>query len=106
MDGEVPETNIFAVLKAAHFDTTVLDRVTNVDGGSVKVTINVEFKAGRTKHVISGDDAVALLRDVPEEELTVKGPGAQETARQAGTARRAGRRGTERDDTRSQGRLE
>jgi len=77
LDGEVSETNVFAVLKAANFATTVLDRITNQDGGAVKVTINVEFKAGRSRHVISGDDAVALLRDVPEEELTVKGPGAQ-----------------------------
>ncbi len=80
LDGQVPETNVFAVLKAANFSTTVLDRITNQDGGTVKVTISVEFKAGRTgrfKHVISGDDAVALLRDVPEEELTVKGPDAQ-----------------------------
>lgn len=69
--------DIVEVLRAAHFDTAVLDRLAGADDTAVKVTINVEFKSGRRKRTISGDDALALLRDVPEEELIIDGDGVQ-----------------------------
>ncbi len=55
--------------------TGVLDQMAGTDGTAVKVTINVEFKSGRRKRQISGDDALALLRHVPEEELIIHGEG-------------------------------
>ena len=64
---------VLDVLSAAHFDTGVLNRLMADENLSVKIKLSVSFKAGRKQTTVEGEDALALLRNVDEEDLIIEG---------------------------------
>lgn len=68
---------VLDVLSAAHFDTGVLNRLMADDQISVKIKLSVSFKAGRKQTTVEGEDALALLRNVDEEDLIIEGENAR-----------------------------
>ena len=69
--------DILEVLRAAHFDTAVIERVAAEHNAAVEIRLNVILKAGRETVKLSGEDALSLLRNVPEEDLVLNGDGAR-----------------------------
>jgi len=70
-----PETDILGILRAAHFDTAVIERLAAETQAEVEISLNVHFKHGKRIISLNGDEALALLRDVPEDELVIQARG-------------------------------
>ena len=70
-----PTTNVLSILKAAHFDTAVIERIMRENGSSVEMNLTVTLKSGRSTSKLAGEDALALLRNVPEDDLILIGDG-------------------------------
>ncbi|MCZ8079099.1 MAG: hypothetical protein O9289_06065 [Rhodobacteraceae bacterium] len=71
---DVAATNTWEVLKAAGMDDTDLTRLAE-DNTKIEVTLQIRFMGGkRKKHPISIADTNRLLRNIPEDELVLKGP--------------------------------
>lgn len=70
---ETSKTNILDILKAAKFESTVLSRLLEDQNLAVKLKLTLEFRQGRTQMSLDGQDALALLRHVDEEDLVVIG---------------------------------
>lgn len=68
-------SNIIKILKAAHFDTAIIEKVAAAENASVELKMDLVLRAGRSRVKISGNDALAALRDVPMEELIIEGTG-------------------------------
>lgn len=68
-------TDVFGILRAANFDTTVIERVMRESGAAVEMNLTITLKAGRSTAKMEGEDAIALLRHVPEDDLVVIGEG-------------------------------
>jgi hypothetical protein len=73
---ETSKTNILGILKAAKFESTVLSRLVEDQNLAVKLKLTLEFRQGRTQIALDGQDALALLRHVDEEDLIVVGEAA------------------------------
>jgi hypothetical protein len=69
--------DVLDVLKAAHFDTAVIERVAAEHNAAVELKLSVTLRAGREPVKFTGEDALALLRNVPEEDLVLHGDGAR-----------------------------
>jgi hypothetical protein len=74
--GESP-TDVWGVLKAAHFDTGVIEKIAGDYGATIEINLSVSLKSGRKKLTLKGDEALAMLRHIPDEELVLKGSGMQ-----------------------------
>lgn len=70
-----PATDVLSILKAAHFDTAVIERLLRDNGSSLEMNLTVSLKAGRSTLRMTGDDAISLLRNVPEDDLVLIGDG-------------------------------
>lgn len=70
---EVEKSNTFEVLRAAGFDETDIHRLAN-ESTSLEVTVQVRFKKERRAAALSSDDTNRLLRNLPEDEIVLKGP--------------------------------
>jgi hypothetical protein len=70
-----PATDILGILRAAHFDTTIIERIMRDNSLSVEMTLSVVLKAGRSTMKVEGADAMSLLRNVPEDDLILLGEG-------------------------------
>ncbi|MBZ6079187.1 hypothetical protein [Microvirga puerhi] len=74
--GESP-TDVWGVLQAAHFDTGVIEKIAGDYGATIEINLSVSLKTGRKKLTLKGDEALAMLRHIPDEELVLKGSGMQ-----------------------------
>lgn len=70
-----PTTDVLGILKAANFDTAVIEDIMRQHGAAVELNLSVTLKAGRSTLKMQGEEAVALLRNVPEDDLIVIGEG-------------------------------
>jgi hypothetical protein len=70
-------TDVLGILKAAHFDTAVLERIIADKQASVQIKLEVTLKAGRKRMDLDGTDALALLRNVDDDDLIINGDGAR-----------------------------
>jgi hypothetical protein len=70
-----PTTNVLGILKAANFDTAVIENMMRLHGAAVELNLSITLKAGRSTLKMQGEEAVALLRNVPEDDLIVIGDG-------------------------------
>ena len=70
-------TNILGILRAAAFDTSVIERISAENNASIEINLSLTLRVGRTPLKLKGEEAVALLRNVPEEDLTLRGDGIQ-----------------------------
>lgn len=73
----VSETSAFEVLRAAGMDDTDLQRFVSKDT-QLEVTIQIKFKDQRYRKPVSIDDTNRLLRNIPDDELTLVGPGGRQ----------------------------
>lgn len=69
--------DILEVLKAAHFNTSEIERLAAENNAAVQIQLNVSLKSGRENVQIQGEEALSLLRNVPEEDLILQGNGAR-----------------------------
>jgi hypothetical protein len=74
--GENP-TDVWNILKAAHFDTGVIEQIASEHSATVEINLSVLLKSGRRNLTLKGDEALAMLRHIPDEELILKGNGMQ-----------------------------
>jgi hypothetical protein len=70
-----PTTNVLSILKAAHFDTAVIERLLRDSGSVLEMNLTVTMKTGTKTLKMTGEDAVSLLRNVPEDDLILIGDG-------------------------------
>lgn len=70
-----PATDVLGILRAANFDTTVIERIMRDHAASVEMSLTVVLKAGRSTVKVEGGDAMSLLRNVPEDDLILMGDG-------------------------------
>lgn len=70
-----PAIDVLGILRAAHFDTTVIERIMRDHAASVEMSLTVVLKAGRSTVKVEGGDAMSLLRNVPEDDLILLGDG-------------------------------
>lgn len=74
----VAETNAFEVLKAAGMDEADIRKFAANDT-QIEVTLQIRFKgARRRREALSIEDTNRLLRNIPDDELTLKGPGGRQ----------------------------
>lgn len=66
-------TNVFGLLRAAGFDTPVLERIMQREGAALELDLSISLRAGRRKVKMHGEEALAILRNVPEDDLIVTG---------------------------------
>jgi hypothetical protein len=76
---DVSETNTLEVLRAAGMDDTDIQRLVQ-DDNTIEVILQIRFKGGRRKRPLGIEDANRLLRNVPDDELTLSGPGGRQKA--------------------------
>jgi hypothetical protein len=75
---EVSETNTFEVLRAAGMDDADLQQLVESET-QLEVTLQIKFKGmRRRKRPVGIDTANRLLRNIPEDELTLLGPGGRQ----------------------------
>jgi hypothetical protein len=70
----VAEHNTLEVLKAAGMDETDIQALANSDT-QIQVTLQIKFKGDWRKKPVGMDDANRLLRNLPEDQFTLSGPG-------------------------------
>jgi len=70
-----PTTSVLSILRAANFDTAVLEDMMRSHGAALELNLSITLKAGRSTLKMQGEEAVALLRNVPEDDLIVIGDG-------------------------------
>lgn len=70
-----PTTSVLSILRAANFDTAVIEDMMRSHGAAVELNLSITLKAGRSTLKMQGEEAVALLRNVPEDDLIVIGDG-------------------------------
>lgn len=70
-----PTTDVLSILRAANFDTAVIEDMMRQHGAAVELNLSITLKAGRSTLKMQGEEAVALLRNVPEDDLIVIGDG-------------------------------
>lgn len=68
-------TSIMAILRAANFDTALIDTLMRRSGASLQLNLDITLKAGRSRFKLEGEEAMAMLRHVPEDDLIVLGDG-------------------------------
>ena len=73
----VAETNALEVLKAAGMDEADIQKFA-AGGTELEVTLQIKFKGQRRKRMLSIEDTNRLLRNIPDDELTLKGPGGRQ----------------------------
>ncbi|OYU50087.1 MAG: hypothetical protein CFE31_00535 [Rhizobiales bacterium PAR1] len=74
----VAETNALEVLKAAGMDEADIQKFAANDT-QIEVTLQIRFKGQRRKRQsLTIDDTNRLLRNIPDDELTLKGPGGRQ----------------------------
>jgi hypothetical protein len=74
---DVSETNTLEVLRAAGMDDTDIQRLCQADT-QIEVTLQIKFKGQRRRKQLGIDDANRLLRNVPEDQITLIGPGGRQ----------------------------
>lgn len=74
---EVEETNTWEVLRAAGMDNADIQRLAEKDT-QLQVTLQIRFKGQRRRQRLSIEDTNRLLRNIPDDELTLKGPGGRQ----------------------------
>jgi hypothetical protein len=74
---DVSGTNTFEVLRAAGFDETGIHNLIE-NKTDVQLTLELKFKSERRRQALKLDDASRLLRNVPDDELTLVGPGGRQ----------------------------
>ncbi|RVI87765.1 hypothetical protein CN186_30155 [Sinorhizobium medicae] len=74
---DVSETNTLDVLRAAGMDDTDIQSLVQ-DETSIEVVLQIRFKGKRKRRSLGIDDANRLLRNVPDDELTLSGPGGRQ----------------------------
>ena len=73
----VADTNAFEVLRAAGMDDVDIERMVQ-DNTQIEVTLQIKFKGNRKRKPLGITDANRLLRNIPEDELTLIGPGGRQ----------------------------
>ena len=73
----VADTNAFEVLRAAGMDDVDIERMVQ-DNTQIEVTLQIKFKGKRKRKPLGITDANRLLRNIPEDELTLIGPGGRQ----------------------------
>lgn len=68
-------TDIMGILRAANIDTARIDTLMREKGASVQLNMEIIFKSGRKKLKLDGNEALALVRDVPDADLVLHGDG-------------------------------
>lgn len=68
-------TNILAILRAANFDTALIENLMQRDGASLQLNLDITLKAGRNRYKLEGEQAMSMLRHVPEDDLIILGDG-------------------------------
>lgn len=74
---EVADTNTLGVLRAAGLDDADIQRLAEKNT-QLEVTLQIKFKGQRRRQSLSIDDTNRLLRNIPDDELTLKGPGGRQ----------------------------
>jgi hypothetical protein len=74
----VAETNTLEVLKAAGMDEADIQKLASSDT-QIEVVLQIKFKGGRRRRQsLTMEDTNRLLRNIPDDELTLKGPGGRQ----------------------------
>lgn len=73
----VSETNTLEVLRAAGMDDTDIQKLVEADT-KIEVTLQIKFKGQRRRKPLGIEDANRLLRNIPEEQVTLIGPGGRQ----------------------------
>ncbi|PWB89852.1 hypothetical protein C5688_13515 [Methylocystis sp. MitZ-2018] len=73
----VAETNTLEVLKAAGMDDADIQRLAEHET-RLEVTLQIKFKGERRRKQLSIDDTTRLLRNIPDDEITLIGPGGRQ----------------------------
>jgi hypothetical protein len=74
----VAETNALEVLKAAGMDEADIQKFAS-DDTQIEVTLQIRFKGQRRRRQsLTIEDTNRLLRNIPDDELTLKGPGGRQ----------------------------
>ena len=68
-------SDVIGILRAAHFDTSIIEKLSAQEGAAVELKLDVTFKAGRKKLSLKSHEAIAMLRNVPEDDLIIDGEG-------------------------------
>jgi hypothetical protein len=76
---DVAETNTFEVLRAAGLDDTDLQNLVQSET-KIEVVLQIKFKGQRKRRPLGIEDANRLLRNVPEDQVTLIGPGGRQKA--------------------------
>jgi hypothetical protein len=74
---DVSETNTLEVLRAAGMDDTDIQNLVKADT-KIEVTLQIRFKGHRRRKPLGIDDANRLLRNLPEDQVTLIGPGGRQ----------------------------
>jgi hypothetical protein len=74
---DVAETNTLEVLRAAGMDDTDIQKLVQSDT-KIEVTLQIKFKGQRRRKPLGIDDANRLLRNIPEDQITLIGPGGRQ----------------------------
>lgn len=67
-------SSVFDMLRAAHVDTADLGALADIDG-DIQIKMEIQFKHGRKITDIEVDKVAHMLRHLPDEAYTLKGPG-------------------------------
>lgn len=74
----VAETNTLEVLKAAGMDEADIEKLASSET-QIEVVLQIKFKGDRRRrHALTIEDTNRLLRNIPDDELTLKGPGGRQ----------------------------
>lgn len=74
---DVSEVNTMEVLKAAGMDDTDIQKLVESDT-KIEVTLQIKFKGGHRRKPLGIDDANRLLRNMPEDQIVLNGPGGRQ----------------------------
>ena len=74
---DVSDTNTLEVLRAAGMDETDIQKLVGADT-TIEVTLQIRFRGHRRRKPLGIDDANRLLRNLPEDQVTLIGPGGRQ----------------------------